>query len=141
MRPNQQRGQSLIVFALLLTLFFLGMIALVGDAGALYVAYNRLDGAALLAVQSAASAIDTEAFYSGSVRLDPTEAKSRCEESLASSKVLGDCSVHAGASVTAHVRDTVRLPIPPLGLTAVVQATRSAQPAYGGSTGAAPGSR
>jgi hypothetical protein len=133
-RDSQEAGQTLIVFALVLALFFLGMITLVSDAGALYVAYNRLDGAALLAAQSAGSAIDTEAFYTGSIRLDVAEARRRCQESLATSHVPGTCSVERGGAVVADASDTVRLPVSLPGVTARIHAARSAQPAFGGST-------
>jgi hypothetical protein len=116
------------------------MIALVGDVGALYVAYNRLDGAALLAVQSGASALDADAFYGGTIRLDPTEAQRRCREALSAAGVLGDCRAEGGRLITADVRQTVHLPVPLPGVTAPVHVQRSAEPAFGGSS-ARPGSQ
>ena len=39
-----------MIFALVLAFFFAGMFALVADLGALFIAYNRVDGGALLAM-------------------------------------------------------------------------------------------
>ena len=134
MTRSAQRGQTLVVFALLLAFFFVGMIALVGDLGALYVTYNRVDGAALLAVQSGASALDADAFYGGAVRLDPAEAQRRCREALSAARVRGECRAEGGRLVTADARETVELPVPLPGLTAPVHVRRSAEPAFGGSS-------
>ena len=65
-----ERGQTLVIFALVLSLFLVWMIALVADVGALYVAYDRFDNAALLAAQAGASAVDTGQLYQGNLRLD-----------------------------------------------------------------------
>lgn len=130
-------GQTLVVFALVLALFFVGMIALVADAGALLVAYNRLDDGVLLAAQAGASAIDQGSFYGGRLRLDPGPAVSRCDASLASAGLRGGCTADAGA-VTAEVRQTVELPVPLLGLNAPVHVVRTARPAFGGAAAATP---
>ena len=71
-------GQTLVVFALVLALFFAGMLALVADVSALFIAYNRVDDGALLAIQAGASAIDENTFYTGSLRLDAATARQRC---------------------------------------------------------------
>jgi hypothetical protein len=131
-----QAGQTLVVFALTLALFFVGMIALVADAGALFVAYNRIDSAALLAVQSGASAIDAGSFYAGSLRLDQAEAERRCRQSFASAGVSGTCSAAGGRTVTADARQVVRLPLALLGAHATVRVVRTALPAYGGTRAA-----
>ena len=71
MRDNaSERGQTLVIFALVLSFFLVWMIALVADVGTLYVAYDRFDNAALLAAQAGASAIDTGQLYQGNLRLD-----------------------------------------------------------------------
>ena len=124
-------GQTLVVFALVLALFFAGMLALVADLGALFVAYNRVDDGVLLAIQAGASAIDEGSFYSGQLRLDAGAARQRCQDALAAAHLDGRCSADA-RSVTADVRQTVRLPVPVLGLAAPVHVTRTAQPAFGG---------
>jgi len=125
------RGQTLVVFALTLALLFTGMFALVSDLGALFVTYNRVDSAVLLAVQAGASAIDEGSFYGGGLRLDPSSAVTRCSGSLAEARVHGTCTADAG-SVTADARQQVRLPVPLLGLEAPVHVRRTARPAFGG---------
>lgn len=128
-----QTGQTLVIFALVLAFCFVGMVALVADLGALFVAYNRVDDAALLAIQAGASAIDEGSFYAGSLRLDPLAAQQRCLDSLAAAHVPGHCAADAH-SITADVHQSVALPVPLLGVQAPVHVSRTAQPAYGGST-------
>lgn len=130
-----QEGQTLVIFAITLVFFFAGMLALIADMGAVLVAYNRVDDAALLASQAGASAIDEGAFYTGRLRLDPGLARRRCQESLAGATLSGSCSADAVA-VTADVGELVALPVPLLGLRAPVRVQRSARPAFGGSAAA-----
>lgn len=125
-------GQTLVVFALVLAMFFVGMIALVADAGALLVGYNRVDDGVLLAAQAGASAIDQGSFYGGRLRLDPGTAVARCDGSLSAAGLRGTCTADAG-SVTADVRQVVALPVPVLGMSAPVHVVRTARPAFGGS--------
>jgi hypothetical protein len=131
-----QLGQTLVVFALVLSMFFVWMIALVGDAGALYVAYNRLDDAALLAAQSGASAIDAAELYQGTLRLDVGRARLTCQQALDAAAVHGDCGSTTAAVVVADAREAVRLPVTLLGQEAVVHVRHAARPAYGGRLGA-----
>ena len=131
MRPGTQRGQTLVVFALTLALFFTGMIVLVADVSALFVAYNRIDSASLLAVQSGASAIDANSFYAGSLRLDQAEAERRCRQSFQDAHVTGSCSASA-REVAAQARQAVHLPLTLFGAQATVSVLRTALPAYGG---------
>jgi hypothetical protein len=126
-------GQMLVIFALVLALFFVGMLALVTDLGALFVAYNRVDDGALLAVQSGASAIDEASFYSGHLRLAATTARQRCQDTLDAAGLAGRCTADA-TSVTADVHQVVTLPVPLLGVRAPVHVSRSARPAFGGSS-------
>jgi hypothetical protein len=125
------RGQTLVIFAVVLALFFAGMLALVADLGALFVAYNQVDDAALLAVQAGASALDLGSFYGGSLQLDASTARQRCEDSLAASRLQGRCSADA-RSVSVDVHQLVALPVPVLGLRAPVHVARTARPAFGG---------
>ena len=122
-----------MIFALVLAFFFAGMFALVADLGALFIAYNRVDGGALLAIQSGASAVDQGSFYAGRLQLDPGLALQRCAASLAASHLSGTCSADV-RSVSADVRESVALPVPLLGLSAPVHVLRTAQPAFGGSS-------
>jgi hypothetical protein len=125
------RGQTLVIFALVLAFFFVGMLALVADLGALFVAYNRIDGGVLLAVQAGASAIDEGSFYTGGLQLDAPAARQRCQDALAAAHLDGRCTADT-RSVTADVRQLVALPVPLLGLHAPVHVSRTAQPAFGG---------
>jgi hypothetical protein len=134
-KVDRQGGQTLVVFALTLALFFTGMVALVVDLGAVFVAYNRVDSAALLAVQAGSSAIDAGAFYAGSIRLDEAEAERRCQESLVTAGVSGSCSAAGGLLIRAEARQLVHLPLPLPGLGAPVRVMRTARPAFGGRTG------
>jgi hypothetical protein len=130
------KGQTLVVFAIVLALFFVGMIALVADAGALLVAYNRVDDGVFLAAQAGASAIDQGSFYGGRLRLDPDAAIARCDGSLAAARLRGGCRADDG-SVTADVWQPVDLPVPLLGLSAPVHVARTARPTFGGSAASA----
>jgi hypothetical protein len=126
-----QTGQTLVIFALVLALFFVGMLALVADLGALFVGYNRVDDGALLAIQAGASAIDEGSFYTGSLQLDAAAARQRCEDSLAAAGLDGRCAADQ-RSITADVDQLVALPVPLLGVRAPVHVSRSARPAFGG---------
>lgn len=131
--PKALSGQTLVIFALVLGLFFAGMIALVADVGKVFVAYNRADDAALLAAQSGASAIDLDAFRAGSLALNPIAARSRCLSSIQRSGLSGDCTA-TPQRVTAEISAVVRLPISLAGFDAQVRTSRTAVPAFGGTT-------
>ena len=120
-----------MIFALVLALFFAGMLALVADLGALFIAYNRVDDGVLLAIQAGASAIDEGSFYTGTLQLDPVAARQRCQDTLDAARLDGRCTADA-RSVSADVHQVVALPVPLLGLRAPVHVSRSAQPAFGG---------
>jgi hypothetical protein len=62
--PHNQRGQTLLVFALCAGFLMLGLLALVGDDAILQVRYNRIDEASVLAAQAASSDIDVAVFIS-----------------------------------------------------------------------------
>lgn len=126
-----QSGQTLVVFALVLALLLIGLTALVADLGAVFVAYNRVDDGALLAIQAGASAVDQESFYAGHLQLDAPAAAQRCRDSLATAGLTGTCSADP-RSVTVDVTYLVKLPVPLLGLQAPVHVHRTARPAFGG---------
>ncbi|MDQ6772388.1 MAG: hypothetical protein M3024_05280 [Candidatus Dormibacteraeota bacterium] len=130
-----QRGQTLVVFALVLALFLAAMVALVGDLGKVFVTYSHVDGEALLAVQAGATAIDQQSLYGGVLRLDVTQARLRCEASLSRANLPGDCSRTGPGLVVAVVDMTVSLPVPLLGAAAPVHVQRTARPGYGGNSG------
>ncbi len=126
-------GQTLVIFAMVLAFFLVGMLALIADLGAVFVAYNRVDDGALLAVQAGASAIDQGSFYTGRLQLDPDAARLRCQDSLAGAGLTGSCSADV-RSVSAEVSQAVPLPVPLLGLRAPVHVRRTALPAFGGTS-------
>jgi Flp pilus assembly protein TadG len=130
---HASQGQTLVMFALVMALFFAGMIALVSDVGAVFVDYNRADDSALLAAQSGASAIDPDAFREGILVLDQPAARARCRSSIERSGMTGDCSV-TPQRVTAELVKPVSVPIPLAGFNAVVHVKRSAIPVFGGSS-------
>jgi hypothetical protein len=130
-----QRGQTLVIFALVLSLFFVWMIALVADVGALYVAYDRFDNAALLAAQAGASAIDTGQLYQGNLRLDVAQARLFCQQSLSAAGVQGTCGQTSSTLVVADVQEAVQLPVTLLGQSAVVHIRHAAKPAFGTGVG------
>jgi len=132
-RHTNQSGQTLVIFALVLAFCLVGMLALVADLGTLFVAYNRVDDGALLAIQAGASAIDQGSFYTGSLRLDPQAAEQRCRDTLAAARLPGRCTADV-RSITAEVSQMVTLPVPLLGVRAPIHVSRTAQPAFGGNT-------
>jgi hypothetical protein len=133
MTVRSETGQMLVIFALVLAFGLAGLAALVADLGSVFVAYNRVDDGALLAIQAGASAIDEDSFYTGHLQLDPAMAAQRCRDSLAAANLDGVCEADA-RSVTADVRQVVPLPVPLLGVRAPVRVTRTARPAFGGSS-------
>jgi len=132
-RHTSQAGQTLVIFALALAFCLVGMLALVADLGTLFVAYNRVDDGALLAIQAGASAIDQGSFYTGRLRLDPQAAEQRCRDTLAAARLPGRCTADV-RSITVDVSQMVTLPVPLLGVRAPIHVSRTAQPAFGGST-------
>jgi hypothetical protein len=136
-----QEGQTLVVFTIVCALILLGTIALVGNTQVLFVNSNRADAAALLAAQAGASAIDTDALYQDHVQLNVTEAGNRCHDAVAAqSSVLSVKCIPDIHMVTATVVERVDMPIPLWSSFETVSATRTARPAYGGTTGGFPSS-
>jgi hypothetical protein len=128
------------MFAITMTFLFLGLVALVGDADTLMVRYSQVNSEALLGAQSGATAIDVNAFYVGTHKLDPQLAQSRCESialpggNAATHNV--SCAMAGQNAVTATVYMDVTLPIPLFMTTARVQSVRTAQAVFGQARGA-----
>lgn len=131
-----QHGQTLVVFTIVCAFVLLGTIALVGNTQVLFVNSDRADAAALLAAQAGASAIDVHALYNDQVVIDSNQAVTRCQQAGAAqvSVLKVTCAV-SGNKVTATVVEQVQMPIPLWGRFETVSATRTARPAYGGTTG------
>jgi hypothetical protein len=134
-----QHGQTLIVFTIVCAFILMGTMALVGNTQVLLVNSDRADSAALLAAQAGASAIDLAALYRDNrVQLDRDQAQTRCQQAGDSQRLVVStiCSVDAPSNtVTAVVVQRVPLPLPLWSDFETVKATRSARPAYGGTTG------
>lgn len=131
-----QRGQTLVIFAIVCAFLLLGTIALVGNTQVLFVNSDRVDATALLAAQAGASAIDEGALYNNQVVVSPAQAVTRCQQAAAAQAMVS--SVHctiSGNTVTATVVQHVQMPIPLWSDFEMVSATRSARPAFGGVTG------
>jgi hypothetical protein len=135
-KGGAQHGQTLVVFTIVTAFILLGTIALVGNTQVLFVNADRADAAALLAAQAGASAIDQDALYNNQVVLAPAEATSRCQQAgdQALFVVSVRCTVQ-GNTVTATIVERVDMPIPLWSSVETVRATRTARPAYGGTTG------
>jgi hypothetical protein len=135
---GSQNGQTLVVFTIVCAFILLGTMALVGNTQVLLVNSDRADAAALLSAQAGASAIDTgDALYKGdSIALQPDLAQARCQQAGAAQPLVVSvaCTVD-GNTVTAKVTQRVQMPLPLWSSFETVSATRSARPAYGGTTG------
>lgn len=134
-----QRGQTLVVFALVLALVLVGMLGLVADLGAVFTTYTRADNAALLAAQSGAASIDTQALYSNPPRivLDRDSAPRNCDAILKPLTPRYRCSVVTARRFDAEVWMQPSLPLP-FWPVSPVHVTRTAYAVYGGQQGAPP---
>jgi hypothetical protein len=124
------------MFALVTAFILVGTVALVANAQVLFVNFNRADGAALLAAQAGASGLDESALYANTVRVDPVVAVDRCQRAARQvpNVISVDCAVN-GNTVRATVVERVDMPLSLWVAAQTLQATRTAKPAYGGSTG------
>jgi hypothetical protein len=131
-----QHGQTLVIFTIVCAFILLGTIALVGNTQVLYVNADRADGAALLAAQAGASAIDKDELYNNRVVISPADAVRLCKQAGGQVRfvVSVQCTVKDNA-VTASVVEQVAMPFPLWSGFETVRATRTARPAYGGITG------
>jgi hypothetical protein len=142
-RGRDQRGQTLIMFAITMLFVFLSLIALVGDADTLMVRYNQVNSEALLGAQTGATDVYVQGLYQQPpvYQLDPGAA-AMCESIHLAG---GDPTTHrircvpAGPNaVTATVTWQVDLPIPLFMPSATVSATRTGQAVFGGRQAVAP---
>lgn len=134
-----ERGQTLVIFAVMLALVLVGMLALMADLGAVFTTYTRADNLALLAAQSGAAAIDYNQVYNGRVVLDQAAATSRCSDVLRPATNTFKCNVDVARNrVDADVQMTPGLPLPIWGVSRPVHVVRTAFAVYGGETGAPP---
>lgn len=137
-RPAQ-RGQTLVVFAIVLALVLVGMLGLVADLGAVYTTYTQADNAALLAAQAGAAAIDPNALYAANPRivLDQQAASANCSDVLRPLTPTFHCNVVSARRIDAEVEMRPSLPLP-FWPVSPVRVTRTAYAVYGGQQGTPP---
>jgi hypothetical protein len=158
----KQKGQTLVMFALVMALFMTFLIIVTIDLQFLSVTLNRADNAALLGAQAGATAVDPGSIYSAqlgsSIALKnvPTttltsnpsgqtdSAQYRCYDAIKRIVIGGatfdpatSCTLSNGnTTVTVHVIVDLRLPIGVPGYPAVLKispyADRTARAAFGG---------
>ena len=128
----RQRGQSLIVFALMMGFVFVSLVALVGDADVLMFQYDQANSSALLGAQAGASDVDLTALYNSNKRQLASDAGQVCEK-------YGGPGAHCtpdatNTVITAEVSRTANLPLPMFGASVTLKVSRSARAVFGGAT-------
>lgn len=125
-----QRGQTLVMFVVLLAFMLLGLLALIGNVGAVVFEYERANSAALLGAQAGASDIDLGSLYTRNLRQLDSNAWTVCQTAAGQGAT---CQLKGTPPtiITATVTRQVRLPIPIWGVSVPVTARRSAQPVFG----------
>jgi hypothetical protein len=137
---TQQRGQTLIMLAIAMTVVFVALVALVGDADLLMVRYDQVSSEALLGARSGATAIDEAALSRGQHRLDPVLAVQRCQSIPPAGRGARrvTCAFEPPDAVTATVSEDVTLPIPFFMTTATVRSSRTGRAVFDGQQVAGP---
>jgi hypothetical protein len=130
------RGQTLIMFAVVLAFMLIGMLGLIADLGAVFTTYTQADNLALLATQAGASAINETEFYNGRIVLDQAAASQRCKAVLDSGHAdAGSACTFSNGAVQADVYITANLPLPIWGVKVPIHVIRQAHGVYGDVTG------
>jgi Flp pilus assembly protein TadG len=133
-----QRGQTLVMFAVVLALLFIGLLALIADLGAVYTSYSRAENVALLAAQAGASQINQQDFYNGVIDLDASAAPARCAAAIQAGNLPNPaytCKLATPTQITVTIKYNVQLPLPLPGTSAPIQVTESAETVYGDTVG------
>ena len=156
-RGGGERGQVLVLYALILGLIGVAIIGMVADVAVLEFRNSTADSAAYLGAQAGAGTINKAAFDSGKLTLAGASGDSCTESSggahsgvcsdgggstaagvCASVAVENDGGVNVTATCTqrgihlmATVRQRVPLPVAVFGATGSVQSTRMAGATYG----------
>ena len=121
------------MFALVLALVLVVLLALVVDLAAVVTDYDRAALAATLGAQAGATAVDEDAYYkTGHRQLQPSTATQLCQDA-ANWSTPPTCTV-SGDTVTVTVRDSVSLPLTLFGRTLPIAVTRQATGVFGGRT-------
>lgn len=128
------KGQVLVLAAMLLAFLFVPLGIFVIDTGLVEASYAQLNETAQAAAEDGASTLDTNLYRSSggrSVALDPAQARQVSDRALTVSHLPGlnswQITVH-GSTVTVNADMTVQLFV--LGRTQL-RATKSARLAYG----------
>lgn len=137
-RPDRARrrgesGQTLVMFALVLSLVLVVLLALVVDLAAVITDYDRAALAATVGAQAGATAVDTDTYYrTGRRQLLPGQAQTLCRAAV-NLPTTPSCAV-SGDTITVTVRQSVALPLTLLGVTVPISVTRRAAGVFGGRT-------
>ena len=135
-RRCHERGQVIVLTALVVTTVLGALLAAVAGLLVLSSESSRADSAGYLGAQSGAESVDTTEFASGissssQVRLGP-EAVTNCERAVtvADPGAAASCVV-SGDGITVTVTKQVRLPVPFFQLNATVRSIHQAAAALG----------
>jgi hypothetical protein len=132
--PARQKGQILILSAILMTFLFVPLAIFVVDTGLLQAGYAQLTETAQAAAEDGASMLNEDLYrtsHARSVELDPARARQTADQAFRVSRLPGLESWQVevgGRTVTVTAKMSVRLFV--LGKAALTT-TRSAQLAYG----------
>jgi hypothetical protein len=134
-----QSGQTLIMFAVVLSLLLVGLLALIADLGTLFVAYTHAEDVALLAAQAGASRIDQNAFYNGQLVLDPAASGQACQAAVQAGNLPQprfSCTPDATRTrITVNIQFNAQLPLPIPAVNVPVKVTETATTVYGDTQG------
>jgi len=120
------------MFALVLMLVLVAVLALVVDLAAVVTDYDRAALAATVGAQAGATAVDTDTFYrTGRRELLPGQAQTLCQ--TAAPAVQPTCVV-SGDTITVTVHQSVALPLGVFGASVPISVTRRATGVFGGGT-------
>jgi hypothetical protein len=134
MRSRAARsGQTLVMFALVLALVLVTLLAVVVNLAAVLDRYDQAALAAGLGAQAGAAAVDTHTYYTKGTRsLIQDQAQRQCETAANQTSGLGVTCTVAGDHITVTAQENVPLPLA-LGTTSVpISVTRSATGVFGG---------
>ncbi len=133
---RQQRGQILVLVALVLAFVLGGLLAAVADLVVYTGEQTQADTAAELGAVSGSQAVDPARFPSGigstaQLRLGP-DAVPTCKEAAVVADPGADVTCTAsGSTMTVQVSKHIRLPIPIFGLGSTVESRHQAGAALG----------
>lgn len=131
-----ERGQVIVLTALVVTTVLGALLVAVADLLVLSSESTRADTAAYLGAQSGAESVDTTSFASGvtssgQLRLG-SDAVANCERAVAAADAGATATcVVSGPSITVTVSKDIRLPVPFVGVSSTVRSVHQAGAALG----------